>query len=94
MSPCPSAEQLRDWLADRLTSAEAKVVEAHVEACVHCQQTLEELTSNANRPRGGRASRTETGAEFLQRLEQEPPSSPMPLPERGACGTCGACARS
>jgi WD40 repeat protein/tRNA A-37 threonylcarbamoyl transferase component Bud32 len=72
-------------LADRLAGPEAAALAAHVEACVRCQQTLEELTSNADPPNGrSPTSGTEAEADFLRRLEQERPPGPLPLPIRGA----------
>jgi anti-sigma factor RsiW len=72
---CPSPEQLRDLLADRLSGPEAEAVEAHLEACAACQHTLERLTARADsRQDPARAEAAGAGAEFLRRLEQEPPT--------------------
>jgi hypothetical protein len=89
MNRCPSAEQLRDWLADQLPGADADALEVHVEACAVCQQTLEQLTGNAGlRKVVEPASRGESGGDFLRRLEQTPPTCadlpPGPGREAGA----------
>jgi WD40 repeat protein/tRNA A-37 threonylcarbamoyl transferase component Bud32 len=76
MTRCPSSEQLRCWLSDRLTGQDAAALEAHVEACAVCQQALEELTgAAAPRTVAERAGGEESGADFLRRLEQTPPTS-------------------
>jgi eukaryotic-like serine/threonine-protein kinase len=46
MSPCPTLEQLRDLLADRLAAADETAIEAHVESCASCQRTLERLAAS------------------------------------------------
>jgi serine/threonine protein kinase len=43
--PCPSDEQLRNLLADRLAGPEAEAIESHIEACAPCQRALESMTS-------------------------------------------------
>jgi hypothetical protein len=44
MSRCPSVERLRCLLAEQVGDAERAPLEAHVEGCSVCQQTLEELS--------------------------------------------------
>jgi anti-sigma factor RsiW len=48
MNPCPFAPKLKAWLAEQLSAAEALTVEAHVEGCPTCQQSLEKLTGTSN----------------------------------------------
>jgi hypothetical protein len=75
MTRCPSFELLQEWLADRLGGIEAEAVEAHLEACPACQQSLERLTGGASaRQPQGPVSRVDFGGAFLRRLEQEPPA--------------------
>jgi hypothetical protein len=87
MDPCPSAEQLLQLLADNLAGPEAEAVEAHVQTCASCQQTLERLTEYMGEAADpGRKAleheamtvlalpAAESGAAFLGRLEQEPPA--------------------
>jgi hypothetical protein len=83
MNHCPSTERLQDLLTDCLVGPEAAALAAHVEACVRCQQTLEELTSNAAPPNGrGPTSGTEAEADFL-RPSQRPGTD---LRDRGRSG--------
>jgi serine/threonine-protein kinase len=76
MTHCPSSDLLRLLLADRLAGAEAEAVEAHVETCPSCQQALEQLTGNADVRTGVRVD--DAGADFLARLEKEPPTGTRP----------------
>jgi serine/threonine protein kinase len=81
MMRCPLPEQLRDWLTDRLTSAEAEAIDTHVQTCAACQQTLEQLTRETDSAQDGSpAPGTNSGADFLRRLEQAVPSGPVPRP--------------
>jgi eukaryotic-like serine/threonine-protein kinase len=41
---CPSREQLRQLIAEELSSPECPVVESHVESCPACKHILEQLT--------------------------------------------------
>jgi tetratricopeptide (TPR) repeat protein len=52
MMPCPQVEQLRQLLADRLDAGQEASVSAHVQACPHCQERLERLTSGTPWPGG------------------------------------------
>ena len=89
MSPCPSRQRLRDYLDERLSGEKSLAVEAHVEGCPPCQAALERLTeagtetavhlsgwggvmANPSPASRGRQL-AEAGAEFLRRLEQNPP---------------------
>jgi eukaryotic-like serine/threonine-protein kinase len=68
MTRCPSDEELRHLLADRLAGPDAAALEAHVEGCAACQQALERLTAA-----GAATLPPATGAGF-------PPSLVVPLP--------------
>jgi hypothetical protein len=72
-------------LLEQLRGPEAEAVEAHVESCAACQQVLESLTA-ATRTGPGVESSGAAGADFLRRLEEEPPTGawPGPGPEEGA----------
>jgi hypothetical protein len=84
LTHCPSTAELGRWLADGLAGAEAAGVEAHVETCADCQQTLEQLTRNADDARGsGPVPRGESGGDFLRRLERAPPAGLGPPPAPG-----------
>jgi serine/threonine protein kinase len=77
MDSCPSAGQLRDLLADRLSIPECQAVESHLESCAACQEALERLTDSADARKDRPVARIEAaqaGADFLRRLEQEPPT--------------------
>src|SRR5512135_2022753 len=43
MIPCPSREQLRDFLDEHLVAPERDLVEDHVAQCADCQMLLEHL---------------------------------------------------
>jgi WD40 repeat protein/serine/threonine protein kinase len=74
MTRCPSSEQLQRWLSGGLSGDAA--LEAHVETCAACQQALEELTGTPGRRTVADGDgREESGADFLRRLEQTPPTS-------------------
>jgi WD40 repeat protein len=73
MDQCPSATALRRFLAEQLPDAESGHVEAHVEACARCQQSLEELTG-ANRVHAAGAETLTTNqpdATFLRRVQAD-----------------------
>jgi serine/threonine-protein kinase len=90
MSFCPPPDQLREFLTDRLADKTAAAVEAHVETCPTCQRALELLTGEANSeiiPESGSftgpsqaLTATGTGADFLRRLEEHPPTAARPAP--------------
>lgn len=46
MKACPHADQLARLLIDELQGPEAATVEAHVQECAACQETLERLTAD------------------------------------------------
>ncbi len=48
MDPCMSCEQLECLLAEHLDERQQQAAEDHVEGCVNCQQTLEELAVAQN----------------------------------------------
>src|SRR5262245_6841237 len=80
MNHCPSAEQLRQLLADALPVSDAAAVEAHAADCFACQQTLERLAAGESAPRLGHPdpasplpSVESPDETFLRRLEAEPP---------------------
>jgi serine/threonine-protein kinase len=72
---------LQQLLADRLSGPEGEAIETHIERCPACQQSLERLTGSTDvRQRQGLLSRSESGSDFLRRLEQEPPAGVSPSP--------------
>jgi hypothetical protein len=77
VSSCPSPERLQDWLADRLAGPDAEAIGAHIEACARCRQTLEQLTGRTKRCQ--EVTVDAAGADFLRRLEKEPPAAAQPL---------------
>ncbi|MGP0067278.1 MAG: zf-HC2 domain-containing protein, partial [Isosphaeraceae bacterium] len=50
MSDCPTAENLERLLGEVLTGAERERIEAHVEDCAACQETLHRLASSVPGP--------------------------------------------
>src|SRR5687768_7592810 len=76
MTRCPSEPQLERLLAERLDDAERDSVEAHVEVCAFCQESLGRLASVASRavPIGGRAEEAAPAEQidpgFLRRLKE------------------------
>ncbi len=46
MNPCPPPEQLDRLLADQLSPVDCAVLSTHIEHCLSCQKTLEQLTSD------------------------------------------------
>jgi tetratricopeptide (TPR) repeat protein len=85
MNVCPSREQLGRLLAEELGGAEAEAVEAHVQSCGRCQDSLADLCGDTLAPAGpGQADLTpEPPAEFVCRLKQavlDTPSLCEPFP--------------
>jgi serine/threonine-protein kinase len=79
MTSCPSSEQLRQLLADRLAGPEDVAVEAHVETCAGCQEILEQLTRSPNAWMGwAPTSGGRSDGDFLRRLEQHPQARSRP----------------
>jgi hypothetical protein len=74
MTGCPSREQLRQLLAQQLGAAEGAALEAHVEGCAACQDSLARLSDEeeigAPLPPTGVA---ESEADFVRRLGEQPP---------------------
>ena len=73
---CPPDAALRGLLADTLDGPAAGPVEAHVEACVACQQRLEGLTANGLPPARGRGLLYPPADDFLARLRATPDAMP------------------
>jgi WD40 repeat protein len=70
MSVCPSTDLLQRLLTGQLPDAEEKAVDAHVEACPHCQQTLEDLTTG------------DVGERFAgSRTPEQPAATPEAAPQ-------------
>src|SRR4051794_8387628 len=92
MIPCPSAAQLRHLLADDLARAERAPLEAHVEGCPSCQDSLERLTAAAPCAalrRGGPPVAAAGEFDFLGRLADETPF-PLATPGRRTAGEADA----
>ena len=47
MSPCIAPEQFQRLLAEQLTAADHHALDAHVDTCSQCQQTLERLLNGS-----------------------------------------------
>ncbi|HEY7155656.1 MAG TPA: serine/threonine-protein kinase, partial [Gemmataceae bacterium] len=79
MTPCPSAEQLQDLLAHRLSEEETLPLEEHIQNCSQCQNTLERLTGGGAGPDQEETSpSSEDDADFLHRLQNLPPTMRRP----------------
>jgi hypothetical protein len=77
MSGCPSRDQLRQLLAEQLGNAERATLEAHIEGCAACQDSLarpsdEDGTGGPPLPP---PVVPESAAGFVKRLEEQPPPS-------------------
>ena len=73
MSRCPSPDELRLLLSDQLARREAEAVEAHVQACASCQETLERLTeAPADTTHGGRLQLRLDLTQLLEVLRRYP----------------------
>ena len=59
MNQCPGLEQLQRLLAEELPLPERATLEVHVERCLHCQQTLEQLVADPQMPSFARSARIE-----------------------------------
>src|SRR5262245_27243857 len=70
MNSCPTPDQLRRLLAEQLGDEERADVEAHVEGCAACEETLAELAGDATGlpPISRRSVRFEPAPEFLDQL--------------------------
>src|SRR6516164_6938377 len=96
MSPCPNREQLRQLFADQLNATDRATLEAHVEGCAACQDSLARLSDegSAGTPPPPVAV-PESDADFVRRLGEQPPpgaragptggegSEPAPVPFPG-----------
>jgi serine/threonine protein kinase len=75
MQPCPSAEELSHWL-EEAEEGDGSALADHVEACPHCQSTVEELLQHAAPAGVSHAAVGSGGArlrqEFVQRLQLSP----------------------
>jgi hypothetical protein len=84
MSPCPSEEQLRQFLDSELVGDQSAAVETHVEACPACQAAMVRFCSDApgidwrllRAP--GPAPMPESTVDLVCRLEQIPPVDSEP----------------
>src|SRR5262249_12185094 len=74
---CPRPEQLQRLLTDQIDEAEREAIEAHVETCTACQETLAHLAGTGQAMPQQRP-RHEPGTGFLDRLKQ------MAVPTPGA----------
>jgi serine/threonine protein kinase len=93
MADCPAPEQLTLLLEERLPGPDAARVEAHVQNCARCQETLDALSGGSLTepatpfPRGHPAARAEPRTEFLRRLRQmDPDGDDTPREANGATG--------
>jgi serine/threonine protein kinase len=76
MNACPESEQLALLLSEQLLGPESERVEAHVQTCPRCQETLTGLCDDTNVPGPLSASVTvgyEPRPEFLRRLREAAP---------------------
>jgi WD40 repeat protein len=51
MTPCPSREQLEQFLGDRLGEADNRRLDEHLAGCASCQQVLRQLTQDGDEDR-------------------------------------------
>jgi WD40 repeat protein len=73
---CPSRDQLRQLLVDQLSAVERTALEAHVEGCAACQESLARLsdeTGTGASPLPPPLSVPESEAGFVRRLGELPP---------------------
>jgi WD40 repeat protein len=76
MKCCPSPDRLRQLLADQLGGAERASLEAHIEGCLACQESLATLTDEggaATPPLPAPVAAPESDAGFVRRLGEQPP---------------------
>ena len=86
MSPCPSPDHLRRWLADDGRPNDGDV-EGHLERCADCQQALERLTATAET----------VASDVLRRIAARNPATvgaPPPPPEAEGGGLRSAFERA
>jgi WD40 repeat protein/serine/threonine protein kinase len=89
MNPCIPPEQLQRLLAEQLSETERKVLDAHVDACARCQETLVRLLEAKDDStaverelmcRSNSAPRSESPEDFLRRIKSRPPLLPRTVP--------------
>src|SRR5512135_2814785 len=92
MIPCPSREQLRDFLDEHLVASERDLVEDHVAQCADCQMLLEHLAHGSAMERwrevlrdDGRDHGPGPVADVLRQLKGAGP--PIPGTPKGRNGT-------
>jgi hypothetical protein len=74
MTGCPSREQLRQLLAQQLDAAEGAALEAHVEGCAACQDSLARLSDEEDTSAPPPVTDVpESTADFVRRLGEQPP---------------------
>ncbi len=56
LEPCPSVEELRRLIEERLGPVRESEIESHVEDCPACQDQLERLTARSTLGGSGHAS--------------------------------------
>jgi eukaryotic-like serine/threonine-protein kinase len=75
MNDCPAREQLALLLAEGLSGPDAERVEAHVEGCARCQETLGALSGGGPPDPRLPAPGPEPRSEFLRRLREVSPDA-------------------
>jgi WD40 repeat protein len=67
---CPSGEQLREFLEERLEDALRDSIEKHAEGCINCQHRLAELSGPTFAAPAPKLAEHEPDEAFLRRLKQ------------------------
>ena len=88
MNTCPTLDRLRRLLAEELTSEEQAAVEAHVDGCAACQQTLERLTDTPLLPQPARPEPPAAPA-FLDQVRAVGPADGLLFPPARSTETAG-----
>jgi WD40 repeat protein/serine/threonine protein kinase len=94
MSPCIAPDQFQRMLAEQLTAADHQALDAHVETCSQCQQTLERLLNHGQGDTTAdlwlRPNCANNGSPalppFLRELQQHSPDLTATAPERLVAG--------
>src|SRR5262245_49865028 len=76
---CPSGEQLRGFLEERLEDLERDSIESHAESCAVCQQRLAELSGVTFMAPARQRPEYEPDEAFLRRMKEGGPGSSMHL---------------
>src|SRR5262245_27685604 len=76
---CPSGEQLRGFLEERLEDLERDSIESHAESCAVCQQRLAELSGVTLMAPARQRPEYEPDEAFLRRMKEGGPGSAMHL---------------